>query len=130
MGQPAAKKGDQITATDVHILLVQAGPVTTPTPTPMPFTGIIDGALSSDVNIMGNAAAVVGSTATNTPSHIPTAGPFQTPPKNKGQIISGSATVLINNKPAARSSDTALTCNDPTDLPSGTVVAAGTVLIG
>jgi uncharacterized Zn-binding protein involved in type VI secretion len=38
--------------------------------------------------------------------------------------------VLINGKPAARQGDTALTCNDPADLPAGTVVAAGTVMVG
>ena len=32
-------------------------------------------------------------------------------------------------KPAARLTDTAMTCNDPADLPSGVVVAAGTVMI-
>jgi uncharacterized Zn-binding protein involved in type VI secretion len=37
---------------------------------------------------------------------------------------------LINGKPVARNGDTALTCNDPADLPAGTVVAVGTVLIG
>jgi uncharacterized Zn-binding protein involved in type VI secretion len=38
--------------------------------------------------------------------------------------------VFINGKPAARNGDTALTCNDPADLPAGTVVAAGSVNIG
>jgi uncharacterized Zn-binding protein involved in type VI secretion len=42
----------------------------------------------------------------------------------------GSVTVLINGQGAARAGDTATTCNDPADLPVGTVVAAGTVLIG
>jgi uncharacterized Zn-binding protein involved in type VI secretion len=42
----------------------------------------------------------------------------------------GSATVKINGKMAARNSDTAMTCNDPADLPIGQVVAAGTVFIG
>jgi uncharacterized Zn-binding protein involved in type VI secretion len=37
---------------------------------------------------------------------------------------------LINGKPAARNGDTAMTCNDPADLPVGSVVALGTVLIG
>jgi uncharacterized Zn-binding protein involved in type VI secretion len=37
---------------------------------------------------------------------------------------------LINGKPAARNGDPAMTCNDPADLPVGSVVAAGTVLIG
>jgi uncharacterized Zn-binding protein involved in type VI secretion len=133
MGQPAAKKGDQIVATDTHIVLVPSPPGS-PVPTPLPhaFAGILDGALSSNVNVMGMAAATIGSTATNTPSHVPTPPgvSFQSPPANKGTVQTGSATVLIGGKGAARNSDTALTCNDPTDLPVGTVVAAGTVLIG
>ena len=130
MGQPAAKQGDKVIATDIHIVMIPSpgGPV--PTPLPHPFVGILDGALSSDVKIEGKAAAVKGSTATNTPSHIPQGGPFQKSPANKATIQLGSATVLINGKPAARNGDTALTCNDPADLPVGQVVAAGTVLIG
>ncbi len=42
----------------------------------------------------------------------------------------GSATVRINGKPAARNGDTAITCNDPADLPAGTVIAVGTVMMG
>ena len=42
----------------------------------------------------------------------------------------GSATVKINGKKAARNGDTAETCNDPSDLPAGTVIASGTVMIG
>lgn len=130
MGQPAAKKGDRILATDTHIVMLPVGSAMVPTPLPHPFTGILDGALSSNVKIMGQPAATVDSTATNTPSHVPQGGPFQKPPANKGKIMAGSATVKINGKMAARSGDTALTCNDPADLPVGKVVAAGTVLIG
>ena len=130
MGQPAAKQGDQITGVDTHIIMIPSpgGPV--PTPLPHPFAGMLDGSLSPDVKIMGMAAAVVGSTATNTPPHIPQGGPFQMPTSNRGQIILGSATVLINGKQAARNGDTANTCNDPADMPVGTVIAVGTVLIG
>ena len=130
MGQPAAKQGDRILATDTHIVMIPSpgGPV--PTPLPHPFTGQIDGSLSKDVKIEGKPAAVQGSTATNTPSHIPQGGPFQKPPSNKGTVQVGSGTVLINGKPAARNGDKALTCNDPADLPAGTVIAVGTVLIG
>lgn len=130
MGQPAAKQGDQITAVDTHIILIPSpgGPV--PTPLPHPFSGIINGNLSSNVTIMGMAAATQGSTADNLPPHIPQGGSFQTPPSNRGQIMTGSATVMINGKPAARNGDTAQTCNDPADLPVGTVIAVGTVLIG
>ena len=130
MGQPAAKKGDQIMANDIHIVMIPSpgGPI--PTPLPNPFMGQIDGALSSDVNIEGQPAAVQGSTATNTPSHIPAGGPFQSPPSNKATIQTGSATVLINGKPAARNGDIAMTCNDPADAPMGTVMAVGKVNIG
>ena len=131
MGQPAAKEGDQIMATDTHIILIPAAAgATVPTPLPHPFIGILDGGLSSDVNIMGMAAATVDSTATNTPSHIPQGGPFQSPPSNKGTIKMGSATVKINGKDAARNGDMAETCNDPSDMPVGQVIAVGTVMIG
>lgn len=128
MGQPAAKQGDQITATDTH--LIQPPGTAPPVPTPHPFTGIIDGSLSSDVNIMSRAAATVNSTATNTPPHIPIGGMFVKPPGNRATIVIGSTSVFINKKPAARNGDKALTCNDPVDLPVGTVVAVGTVNIG
>lgn len=130
MGQPAAKQGDQVVATDIHIVMIPSpgGPV--PTPLPHPFTGKLDGSLSPDVNIEGKPAAVNGSTATNTPAHVPQGGPFQKPPGNRATVMAASATVLVNGKPAARNGDKAITCNDPADVPAGTVVAAGTVLIG
>ncbi|HSV65913.1 MAG TPA: PAAR domain-containing protein [Mycobacteriales bacterium] len=127
---PAAKMGDKVIGTDTHIIMVPTpgGPV--PTPTPMPFNGTITSGCSTNVLIGGQPAAVVGSIAMNTPPHIPAGGPFQVPPTNQGTIIKGSATVLINNKPAARMGDTANTCNDPAPAPVGTVQAAGTVMIG
>lgn len=132
MGQNAAKQGDRIVATDIHIVLVPSASGTTPVTLPHPFIGFIDGNLSSDVNIMGQPAATVNSTATNTPNHIPTppGTSFQTPPTNQGSIQSGSNTVLINGKPAARAGDKALTCNDPQDLPVGEVIATSTVFMG
>lgn len=130
MANPAAKQGDTVVATDTHIVMLPSpgGPV--PTPLPHPFNGVLDGDLSTDVNIAGLPAATVGSTATNTPAHIPQGGPFQSPPSNRATVQLGSATVLINGKGAARMGDTAVTCNDPADLPTGTVIASGTVLIG
>ncbi len=131
MGLPAAKMGDKIVATDTHIFMIPSpgGPV--PTPLPSPFSGTIGGNCSSDVMIGGQPAATVGSTATNTPPHMPQGGPFQVPPTNQGTVIAGSATVMINSRPAARTGDTANTCNDPAGVaPVGKVVAAGTVMIG
>jgi uncharacterized Zn-binding protein involved in type VI secretion len=133
MGMPAAKQGDRIVAVDTHIVMVPAPPAPpVPTPLPHPFAGIISGGLSSDVKIMGMAAATVDSTADNTPPHIPTppGTAFQKPPSNKGTIKMGSPTVKINGKMAARNGDMAMTCNDPADLPVGKVIAVGTVLIG
>lgn len=133
MGQPAAKQNDQIVGTDTHIVMVPAPPgPPVPTPLPHPFTGMVNGSLSSDVKIMGMPAATVGSTADNTPPHLPTPPgiAFQRPPTNKATVQMGSQTVKINGKSAARNGDMALTCNDPSDLPVGTVVAVGTVFIG
>ncbi len=130
MGQPAAKQGDRVMATDTHIIMVPSpgGPV--PTPIPHPFTGILSQALSTDVFIESKPAATVDSIAMNTPPHIPQGGPFQKPPSNQGKIIMGSPTVYINGKMAARNGDMAQTCNDPTDMPVGKVIAVGMVLIG
>jgi uncharacterized Zn-binding protein involved in type VI secretion len=130
MGQPAAKQGDQVVAVDTHIVVVPGAPA--PVPLPHPFAGMLSGALSTNVNIMGKAAAVAGSTADNSPPHVPTppGASFQKAPANKATIQAGSQTVMINGKPAARNGDKALTCNDPSDLPAGTVVAVGTVMVG
>lgn len=128
MGQPAAKQGDHIQALDMH--MIQPPGPSSPVLVPHSFMGTIDGSLSSDVKIEGKAAATVDSTATNQPPHIPSGGTFVNPPSNKGTITIGSKTVRINGKAAARSGDTAKTCNDPTDMPVGTVIAVGTVSIG
>ena len=119
-------------AVDTHIVMVPSGPALVPTPLPHPFSGIINGQLSGDVNIMGQPAATVGSTADNTPAHLPTppGTSFQKPPTNQATIKIGSPTVKINGQQAARHNDIAETCNDPADLPVGQVVAVGTVFIG
>ena len=132
MGQPAAALGDAIVATDLHVVMVPSpgGPV--PTPLPHPFAGTITGGVSADVRVMGRAAATVGSTADNQPPHLPMppGTMFQKWPSNRATVQTGSATVFINGRAAARGGDLALTCNDPVDLPNGTVVAAGSVLVG
>ena len=134
MGPPAAKQGDQIQAVDIHIVMVPAPPgPPVPTPMPLPFEGMINDGVSSNVKIQGMPAAILGCKAQNTPPHlVPPPAQFQKQPTNKGTVIKGSATVFINKKPAVRLGDTALTCNDPVDLPMGLVVVAGepTVFIG
>jgi uncharacterized Zn-binding protein involved in type VI secretion len=129
-GKPAAKSGDTVTGTDVHVVLVPApgGPV--PTPTPMPFAGTIDGGVVAEVVCEGQPIAVEGSSATNQPAHVPVGGSFQTPPANRATLHTASASVLAGGKGVARAGDLAMTCNDPTDAPNGVVVASSTVFVG
>jgi uncharacterized Zn-binding protein involved in type VI secretion len=129
MGQPAAKQGDEIRATDFHLVNVPGTPPTALLP--HEFSGIIGDELSSSVRIEGRPAATVGSTA-DAAAHIPTppGTSFQKPPANLGTIVSGSPTVRIGSRAAARHGDSADTCNDPTEAPIGIVIASGSVRIG
>jgi uncharacterized Zn-binding protein involved in type VI secretion len=120
MGQPAAKKNDQVIGVDIHIAAPGA------TPAPLPFIGMLNNNLSSDVNIEGMAAATKDSEAKNTTNHISNSAPAS----NKGRIIQGSGSVFINGKSAARAGDMVETCNDPADAPTSAVVAVSTVFIG
>ena len=132
MGVPAATANSTVAATDTHIVLVPTAGGPVPTPLPHVFNGVVDGSLINTVKIGGQAAAVVGSTATNTPAHIPTppGTAFQKPPANRGTVFMGSLSVRIGGKAAARHGDTVTTCNDPADAPVGSLIAAGTVFIG
>jgi uncharacterized Zn-binding protein involved in type VI secretion len=131
--KPAIKQGDRIVATDTHIVLVPSVTGATPTPLPHPFSGTISGNVSPNVRINGRPAALVGSTAVNSPPHTPTppGTGFQTPPTNLGTIVGGSATVMVNGKPLARAGDPAQTCADPApNLAAQLVTSEGTVLVG
>ncbi len=120
MNPAAAKRGDTIEATDTHLLPDS-------TPISLKFKGVIDSGLCDSVLIMDQPSATQDSGASNIPPHP---GAFLRPPSNKGRIILGSQSVLIDDKPAARDGDMASTCNDPVDLPFGTVKASGSVCIG
>jgi uncharacterized Zn-binding protein involved in type VI secretion len=132
MPQPAARRNDPVTGTDVHILLVPTpgGPV--PTPTPLPFVGQLMTGLSPDVLINGRPAATQGSGALNNPPHLaPPPATFSRPPANQGLVLAGSPAVLVNGKPLARLGDQVATCNDPVDLPAATIAGGSPdVLVG
>jgi uncharacterized Zn-binding protein involved in type VI secretion len=133
MGKPAAKQGDWIMGSDMHVVMVPAGSSLVPLRLPHAFSGKLDAGLSEDVLIMKKPAATVESTATNTPPHVPTSPgtSFQKPPENKGTVRRGSKTVFINGKAAARHGDAAETCNDPVNRLAGRVtIPTGTVIIG
>jgi uncharacterized Zn-binding protein involved in type VI secretion len=131
MARPAAKYGDEIKATDTHLVVVPGSPPAQVL-APHPFGGVIDGALSDNVRIQGAKAATVGSTATNREPHVPAAPgtAFVTPPSNRATISEVRRSVRINGRVAARDGDIAATCNDPADAPVGVVVARGNVRIG
>ncbi|MET9274185.1 PAAR domain-containing protein [Kribbella sp. NPDC003557] len=130
MPAPAAKLGDQVVGTDVHIVLVPSAGGPVPTPRSMPFTGRIVSGCSTDVLIEGKPAAVHGSVAVNQPPHVPAGGTFARQPDNRGTLIALDPMVLVNGKPLARAGDKALTCNDPAPAPTATVIATGQVLVG
>lgn len=125
MGRPAAKKGDQIIGLDIHIVMVPTPVGTIPVPQPSPFRGDIKTAVSPNVYINKKPAATLLSGAKNQPPHIPIGGSFMRPPTNRSMVILGSTSVSINFKPAARAGDLCLDCNDPVDLPTGSVVVKG-----
>jgi uncharacterized Zn-binding protein involved in type VI secretion len=132
MGQPAAKQNDQVVGTDVHIVMVPSPSGQVPTPLPHPFAGPLEIGLSPDVTIEGLPAASVGSIANNRPPHVPTPPgvAFQTPPANRGTVTTGSVTVSINGKAAARAGDTVDTCDDIGNPAESKILAVSTVLIG
>ena len=123
MPRPAAKHGDIVQASDVH--MVQGAPFATP------FLGALDGDLSPDVVIEGLFAAGLGSEATNASPHLPPLGKaFDTPPSNKAHVAScAGSRVLINGRAIARADDGAATCHD-LGIVVGAVIADGTVLVG
>jgi uncharacterized Zn-binding protein involved in type VI secretion len=126
--KPVAKQGDCIVAVDVHLVIAEGGGK--PEPMSLPFNGVLVERLSVDVLSENFAVATVGSLAKQSPGHVVSPKTFAKPPSNKGLVVVGSATVLVNNQAIARHGDTAETCNDPADAPVGSVVAVGTVLAG
>jgi uncharacterized Zn-binding protein involved in type VI secretion len=134
MGQPAARQTDTVTGVDIHIVAVPAPPAPPiPTPLPHPFSGPLLQSLSMNVLIDSLPAATMGSIAVNTPPHFPTPPgvSFVAPPRNQGMVQIGSVTVIINGKPAARMGDPVMTCNDPADAPTSSIVTGSpTVMIG
>ncbi len=128
MGQAAAKQGDRIVARDTHTAILPTGGVQSQTHN---FSGPLQQSLSNNVRIQGKVAATVGSVGINTPRHSVQAPgvSFETPPSNRGTVVAGSRTVLVNGKPLARAGDTCETCNDPRDLRNGKLQTSGAATV-
>jgi uncharacterized Zn-binding protein involved in type VI secretion len=129
MGQPAAILGDRIQGTcAIHLIPNPVSGIPQPGP-PVPFSAPVTTGVVATVQITGKPAVVMGNSGINTPPHVGLhpADPFMAPPTQQGNVIKGSATVLIGGQPAARMGDQCTCCG----LPVGTLMGTGTtVLIG
>ncbi len=129
MAEPAAVMGDRITATcAVHQVPNPASGVPQPAP-PLPFSAPLLQGLAPTVQIGGKPAAVTGASGYNTPPHVGlhATDPFMVPTMQVGTVVAGSATVLFEGKPAAKTGSTCTVC---AGLPGQLVGTAATVLIG
>jgi uncharacterized Zn-binding protein involved in type VI secretion len=129
MGTPAAVMGDKITGTcAIHQIPNPASGVPQPSP-PLPFSAPLLTGLSTSVLIGGKPAAVAGSSGFNTPPHVGlhASDPFVVPTLQEGRVVVGSATVLFDGKPAAKTGSTVLIC---AGIPGQLVGTASTVLVG
>lgn len=127
MGAPAIVANDLITGVCTNHLII--GPLGAPTPAPsLPFAAQLTMSLSTNVQIGGKAAAVVGSFGYNKPAHIGlhASDPFFVATVQMGQVTQGSATVQIGGMPAATGQSMATCCVVPGSL----VPSVATVLIG
>ncbi|HEX4473778.1 MAG TPA: DUF6531 domain-containing protein [Polyangiaceae bacterium] len=124
---------DPVLGVDIHILLVPtpAGPV--PTPLPLPFTGIVLDPAGAAINMaLGGSTVLVGgmpathcgTAVMNLPPHLPVPGPPEEGKfDNDAKLLFGALNVSICGNLAVRLGDIALSCGDPTRMPTSTVLA-------
>lgn len=127
MGSPVIVMGDPVTGICPNHVI--PSPVGAPMPAPgLPFEAPLTVGLVETVLAGGKPVAVMGSSGFNTPPHVGLhpADPFLAPPLQKGQVLSGSPTVLIGGQPAATAASSCTCCVVPGTL----VPTVTTVLIG
>lgn len=127
MGTPAVVMGDRVTGICPNHMIPSPTGAPMPSP-PLPFSAPLTMGLVSTVLIAGKPAAVMGSSGFNTPPHVGLhpSDPFLAPPMQKGQILSGSPTVMIGGQPAATMQSSCTCCA----VPGMIVPTVATVLIG
>jgi uncharacterized Zn-binding protein involved in type VI secretion len=127
MSAPVIVMGDRVVGICPNHLI--PNPVGGPMPSPpLPFSAPLTLGLVTTVLAGGKPVAVMGSSGFNTPPHVGLypADPFLAPPMQKGQVLSGSPTVLIGGQPAASALSSCTCCLVPGNL----VPTVTTVLIG
>jgi uncharacterized Zn-binding protein involved in type VI secretion len=121
--------GDKISGTcAIHLVPNPATGAPQPGP-PLPFSAPLTTGLATTVLIEGKPAAVVGAGGYNTPPHVGLhpSDPFMVPTAQVGSVVMGSATVIFENKPAAKTGSSCTICGGVPGTLTGTAV---TVLIG
>lgn len=129
MGEPAAVMGDQVIGTCmIHLIPNPTSGVPQPG-TPFPFSAPLVQSVAASVLIGGKPAVVMGSTGYNTPPHVGLhpADPFVVPTTQIGSVVAGSATVLLENRPAAKTGSACVMCGG---APGQLVGTAANVLVG
>lgn len=129
MGLPAAAADSTVVGIDLHTVLLPAP--APPALLPHPYVGRMTADLVTSVLVEGRAAATKGSKAQLDSPHVPTppGTSFVVSPSGEGSVSSGSTTVLIAGKPAARAGDPVTTCSEA-GPPAAIVQGTSTVLIG
>lgn len=128
MGQPAVVLGDTIRGTcAIHQVPSPSG---APMPAgPLPFSAPLTQGLATTVTIQGQLAAVAGASGLNQPPHVGlhASDPFLAPPAQVGQVVTGSATVRFDGRPAAYTGCPVTICGQAPGTLTGT---ATTVSVG
>jgi len=112
MGAPAAKKNDQIMGTCVgHLMPGPTGQITAP---PQPFMAPVDKQVARSVEIEGSPAVLAGeSWGVCNPPHIGLSDAWTAQLKQRGDITTGSQSVLVENKPLAHGNSQCTMCFGP-----------------
>jgi uncharacterized Zn-binding protein involved in type VI secretion len=129
----AAKLDDKVIGVDTHLVKIPAGYGYVIVPLPHPYIGNLKTSLSNNVLVQDKKAATIKSISIANPKHTPQGAGFVRNPDNKGEVVMGSNTVLINGKKAARNLDAVSTCDDMTSRPmnrNSKIVCTSTVIIG
>lgn len=120
--------GDRVTAVcSTHLI---PGPTGSPVPSPpIPFGAPLTLGTVDSVLISGKPAAVQGSSGMCDPPHVGLhpSDPFMPSAAQSGQVVAGSATVLIGGMPAATMASQCSVCDE---VPGQLEASGTTVLIG